>query len=69
MNKIPNKLREFREARGYTQREVATALGLKHTNKLSKWELGKGYPSVVNLLRLAKLYGVEVEGVYGITNH
>lgn len=53
---IPNHLRKYRKMAGYKQTEVAKLLGLKSTNRLSRWEHGLSMPSVKNLLLLSILY-------------
>ena len=40
------KLQELRKARGLTQEELAEALFVSRT-AISKWESGRGYPSIV----------------------
>lgn len=64
MKTIHNKLKEYRLKAGMTQEDVVAILGLQSTNRLSRWENGKAYPSVVNLLKLAQLYKVNSEALY-----
>ena len=68
MNHIPNTLREHRRKMKLTQTQVAQALGLQCTDRISKWEQGLTYPHIVNLFKLAKLYGVQVEELYENTD-
>lgn len=42
------KLQELRKQRGMTQEELATALYVSRT-AVSKWESGRGYPSIDSL--------------------
>ncbi len=64
MKNIPNKLREYRQLSNLTQSDVAEKLGFKSTDRISRWEKGRQYPHVVNLIQLAKLYGVHAEELY-----
>ena len=45
-------LREQRKLKGYTQKDVAKALGVKQ-NAVSQWEKGDRKPTIVNLKKLA----------------
>lgn len=42
------KLQELRKSRGLTQEELAEALFVSRT-AISKWESGRGYPSIDSL--------------------
>jgi len=59
-----NNLKEFRIKAGYTQKQVASLLGMQCEDRLSHWERGQAMPSVSNLLKLCRIYGVKVEEVY-----
>ena len=61
---IPNSLRYHREQMGLRQRDVAEALGLDITDRISHWEKGHAYPSVVNLFKLSVLYRVAPQALY-----
>ena len=54
------KLQELRKKRGLTQEELAAALYVSRT-AISKWESGRGYPSIDSLKALAHFYGVTVD--------
>ena len=51
-------LRERRESRKMTQELVAEKLGVSR-QAVSKWEQGASEPSTTNLVKLARLYGVD----------
>ncbi len=61
---IINRLKEIRKSRGLTQWQVANHLGFKSIDRISKWEHGRQYPNVPNLIELAKLFGVHAEELY-----
>ena len=64
MKNIPNTLREHRLRKGLAQWDVAQHLGFRSTDRISRWENGIMYPHVMNLRRLAKLFGVAMEELY-----
>ena len=55
-------LRRLRLERGWTQRQAAELLGVS-AQAVRKCERGQGFPFVVMLARLAKIFGVSVEGI------
>lgn len=50
------KIREFRERAGLSQRELAQALGLDQS-AVSSWEIGRAEPTLHNLRRMADILG------------
>ncbi len=62
--KIPNNLKACRKARGLTQQDVAKLLGLKSTSRISRWEVGECFPSVQNMLVLARVYHVTCDDLF-----
>lgn len=64
MNHISNTLREHRKKANLKQSDVAHALGLKSTDRISRWEQGLTYPHVVNLFKLCKIYKVLPHELY-----
>ena len=54
------KLVKAREAKGLTQREVSTRMGMSHSF-LNKCETGERSIDVMELLQLAELYGKSPE--------
>lgn len=60
----PNSLRRHRKAAGLRQREVASALGLKTPERITKWENGKAVPKPWSLLKLASLYRVPPQELF-----
>lgn len=57
---VLGKLVELRKKSGLTQAEVAEELGVSR-QAVSRWETGEISPSVENLRRLSKLYGVPMD--------
>ena len=54
------KLQELRKNRGLTQEELAEALYVSRT-AISKWESGRGYPSIDSLKGIASFYEVTID--------
>lgn len=54
------KLQTLRKQRGLTQEEAAAALYVSRT-AISKWESGRGYPSIDSLKAIAKFYSVTMD--------
>ena len=54
------KLQELRKQRGLTQEELAQILYVSRT-AISKWESGKGYPSIDSLKEIAKYFSVTID--------
>lgn len=61
---IPNNLKKFRRMYGYKQDQVKDFLGLKSTNRISRWEKGLAMPSAKNLFKLSVLYNTLVDQLY-----
>lgn len=54
------KLQSLRKQKGLTQEELAQALYVSRT-AISKWESGRGYPSIDSLKVLAAFFGVTID--------
>ena len=54
------KLQELRKNKGLTQEEFAEALYVSRT-AISKWESGRGYPSIDSLKEIAKYFSVTID--------
>ena len=57
---LSEKLQELRKEKGITQEELAEALFVSRT-AISKWESGRGYPSIESLKEIANYYSVTVD--------
>lgn len=56
------KLQELRKNRGLTQEELAEALYVSRT-AVSKWESGRGYPSIDSLKDISKFFSVSIDNL------
>ena len=54
------KLQELRKRRGLTQEELAEALFVSRT-AISKWESGRGYPSIDSLKEISSYFSVSID--------
>ena len=54
------KLQELRKQKGLTQEELAARLYVSRT-AISKWESGRGYPSIDSLRMIARFFSVTVD--------
>lgn len=54
------KLQELRKSRGLTQEELAEALYVSRT-AISKWESGRGYPSIDSLKEISKFFSITID--------
>lgn len=54
------KLQELRKSRNLTQEQLAEALYVSRT-AVSKWESGRGYPSIDSLKAIAKFFSTTVD--------
>ena len=57
---LKDKLQELRKNMGFTQEELASALYVSRT-AISKWESGRGYPSIDSLKEIAKFFNVTID--------
>lgn len=55
----------FRKKKGYTQKRLASVLGLS-TTAVSKYELNKSYPPLVTLRAIAALLNVSLDYLAGM---
>lgn len=54
------KLQELRKSKGLTQEELAQAIFVSRT-AVSKWESGRGYPSIDSLKEIARFFSVTID--------
>lgn len=59
------KLAQMRKTRGLTQEQLAEELHVSRT-AVSKWENGRGVPSIDSLQTLAEFFGVTVDEQFGV---
>lgn len=57
---LSEKLQHLRKQKGFTQEELAESLYVSRT-AISKWESGRGYPSIDSLKAISKLFSVSID--------
>ena len=57
---LHEKLQELRRSRSLTQEELAEALFVSRT-AISKWESGRGYPSIDSLKEISSYFSVSID--------
>lgn len=63
-NNLKVMLKEYREEKRITQEELAEILEVSDKS-VSKWELGNGFPSKKNLMKIAETLHVPLEALMG----
>lgn len=59
------KIKKLREARGWTQAELARRLGVTR-NGVNSWEQGLSMPSPACLVELAKVFSISTDYLLGV---
>lgn len=67
MIELAAKLKKARELSGKTQKDISTILGLADTT-ISNYETAHREPSAIILKKLADLYCVDINWLYGYTD-
>ena len=57
---LANNLKYYREKAGFTQEQVANELRVTRQS-ISRWENGKSYPDLDNLVLISELYQVSID--------
>jgi transcriptional regulator with XRE-family HTH domain len=65
MSILGDRLRALRESKGWSQKYVATKLGIKQSSTYSNWEYGLRDPDTDTLTKLADLYEVQTDYLLG----
>ena len=65
MNLFPERLKEIRTLKGYTQKQVAQAINTTDDSIFS-WEKGRSQPSIEMILALCKLFEVPADYLLGL---
>lgn len=57
---LAEQLKASREKKGLSQTDVANRLNITRQS-ISKWENGKGYPDLDNLVLLSEVYEISID--------
>lgn len=63
---FPDRIKQARQEAGYTQEQVANAIGIARSN-IGKYETGKLEPDLEKLAKLAQFYNVSINWMLGVT--
>ena len=64
----PNRIRDLREDKDLTQKEVAAMLGY-HTTTYQRWEESIHSIKLIDAINIAEFYGVSLDYLAGRTNN
>ena len=64
---LASKLKEFRIAKGLTQKQASELLGTKQST-LASWEIAKSQPDADMLLQICTLYKIEITDLLGVSS-
>ena len=59
-------MKQARKRANLTQIEVARRIGV-NPSTVNRWESGENKPSIINCVKLAELYGTDLEYFYGVS--
>lgn len=65
---LPEKLKDFRQKYGFSQKQVADKVGVS-PSIISSYETGERTPSITAILALSHLYNCSVDYLLGKTTH
>lgn len=68
MMEFSKRLKEIRIENGFTQQKIAEELGIKQQS-YARYELGNGEPSLLTLIKIAKIFGVTTDYLLGISDY
>lgn len=66
MQTLGKVLKQMRETAGLSQREVADSLGYTTPQLISDNERNISHPPINSIRKLAKLYGVDADSLFGL---
>ena len=68
MSDFNDNIRKYREKKGLSQEQLATAMGKKSKNTVSGWESGSHDVRISDLQRLCEVLEVDVDTLLGFRN-
>lgn len=63
--KYINRLKKYRQFKGYDQKELAKILKVSF-NTISNWETGKRNPDIIECLKISKIFDEPIENIWKI---
>lgn len=68
MNNLSSKLKQLREEKGMTQKELSEVLNIS-TSAYGYYEQGKSFPNLETILLLSEYYNVSIDYLLGKSNY
>jgi transcriptional regulator with XRE-family HTH domain len=65
LEKLAQRLKQYRERHGYTLEELAEKVGYSNRSSVKRLETGESKPSIEVLARLSKVYGCSLQDLIG----
>ena len=62
---VGKRIKELRKDKGLTQSQLAKIISSTQ-DTISLWELGKSYPDIINLVKMAKYFSVSTDYLLGL---
>jgi putative transcriptional regulator len=68
MSRVVNRVKEFRQQRGWTQQQLAEAVGVSRQS-INSIECSRYVPSLPLALAFARVFGCATDDVFTLENH
>jgi len=68
MCKAPERIKQLRKSRDFSQTELAERLGYKNYTTVTKWEAGTNLPRGNELRKMAELFNVSTDYILGLSD-
>ena len=65
MNKVAQRLKELREEKGLSMRQLAEGMNIPH-NYIGRWETGKYEPSIDSIIMICNFFGCDSDWLIGL---
>lgn len=67
-NVTGDRIKELRESRDMTKQKLAEELNMKSYTSITGWEKGDNLPRGLEMIKLAKLFDVSTDYIYGLSD-
>ncbi len=64
---IADRIKYLRDKKGMTQTYLAKRLGISRS-AVNSWEMSLSFPSLSNIVEMARIFGVSADYILGISN-
>lgn len=63
------RIKILREEKGFSKQYLADLVGMKNYTSVTKWENGNNLPRGLELIKLAKIFGVSTDFLLGLKDN